>query len=155
MEQVTCRHCGTTFGELPGRIARGRGKYCSRECSDEGKHARAQGYVTVNNKRLHRIVAERALGRPLPPSAVVHHWGELSEHGKLVICEDQSYHMLLHARERVLRAGGNPNTQRICSTCRLVKAHSGFYLRKSGARAGQLTNVCRECSTRVRRSEAA
>jgi hypothetical protein len=26
-----------------------------------------------------------------------------------VICQDRAYHMLLHMRERIVRAGGDPN----------------------------------------------
>lgn len=52
--------------------------------------------------KFHRIRAENALGHPLPPTAVVHHpdkdpW---NPDARLVICQDQSYHMLLHRRMR-------------------------------------------------------
>lgn len=63
------------------------------------------GYVMikVDGKLLyeHRVLAERALGRPLPYGAVIHHTGEpWDNHGpfKLVICPSQEYHMLLHRR---------------------------------------------------------
>lgn len=54
----------------------------------------------------HIHLAEKALGRKLPPSAIVHHTtrDRSDNHGpfKLVICPDQSYHMLLHYRAKIL-----------------------------------------------------
>jgi len=68
-----------------------------------------KGYVihTINGKRVyeHIVIAERALGRPLPKGAVVHHTGERGDnygYCKLVICPDQAYHLLLHRRMREL-----------------------------------------------------
>jgi uncharacterized CHY-type Zn-finger protein len=37
-----------------------------------------------------------------------------------VICQDAAYHLLLHARTRIVRAGGSPNTQRICGHCKNI-----------------------------------
>lgn len=63
------------------------------------------GYVMVKQDGKltyeHRVLAEKALGKPLPHGAVVHHTGARDDnHGycKLVICPDQSYHLLLHKR---------------------------------------------------------
>lgn len=77
--------------------------------------------------RRYRWRAAAALGRPLPPTAVVHHAdGSLSDDAPLVICENQGYHRLIHARMRVVRAGGNPNTDRICCRCAQVKPMTEF-----------------------------
>jgi hypothetical protein len=54
----------------------------------------------------HRALAEKALGKSLPPKAVVHHHGPV-KNDVLVICENQGYHLLLHRRQRALRACGN------------------------------------------------
>lgn len=76
----------------------------------------------------HRAKAERALGRPLPLEAEVHHVdGSMSLASPLVICQDRAYHKLLHARTRVVKAGGDPDKQRICGTCKALKDKDAFY----------------------------
>jgi hypothetical protein len=68
----------------------------------------------------HIVIAERALGKPLPPNAVVHHFNEIkwdNAYGNLVICQDEAYHRLLHARQRALHACGNPNFRK-CPYCK-------------------------------------
>lgn len=97
----------------------------------------------------HRVLAERALGRALPGDAVVHHYSGTA----LVICQDQSYHGLLHRRWRVIKAGGNPNTDKICKRCQQVKAQSEFGSNRSthdGLQAG-----CRECQRAIDAQQSA
>lgn len=51
----------------------------------------------------HILIAEKALGRPLPPGAEVHHWDKDRWNNtptNLVICPDHAYHMLIHKRMR-------------------------------------------------------
>ena len=69
----------------------------------------SNGYikVKVNGKNTyeHILLAEKALGRPLPKGAVVHHTGARHDnHGpfKLVICPDNEYHSLIHQRMKDL-----------------------------------------------------
>lgn len=96
---------------------------------------------------LHRITAEAALGRPLPPKAVVHHTdGTRSEKSTLVICENQSYHVLLHLRMRIKAAGGNPNTDAICCVCKRPKPRAEFGKRRR-SRFG-ITETCTSCQRR-------
>lgn len=71
-----------------------------------GTHHRANhnGYV-----REHILLAEKALGKHMPKEAVVHH-GDADKsrnRGNLVICQDNSYHKLLHRRMNALRSCGH------------------------------------------------
>jgi hypothetical protein len=95
-----------------------------------GHHMRGRPtkwYRRIGSTLAHRARAEKALGKPLPPKAVVHHAdGSKSEFAPLVICENQAYHGLLHTRMRVKQMGGNPNTDRVCAYCQQVKPMSAF-----------------------------
>jgi len=96
----------------------------------------------------HVLIAERALARILPIGAEIHHVDEnpLNNANKnLVICENRRYHFLLHVRARVLRAGGNPNTQRVCCVCRRAKDFSEFNVSRRNVNGG-VTTRCRECN---------
>jgi hypothetical protein len=60
----------------------------------------------------HILIAERAMGHPMPVGAEVHHFnGDRSDNsrGNLVVCQDHAYHFLLERRGRALRACGNPD----------------------------------------------
>lgn len=68
----------------------------------------SNGYVRVGqtNSSLHRFVAEKALGKPLPATAIVHHVNEDKADNRncnLVVCQDTAYHKLLHKRMRERR----------------------------------------------------
>lgn len=80
-----------------------------RVINEKGQGTISNGYVvfTVDGKRKfeHTILAEKALGRPLPLGAMVHHTGKRNDnHGyfKLVICPNHEYHMLIHRRMKEL-----------------------------------------------------
>jgi hypothetical protein len=82
-----------------------------------GRYVRKDGYVLLNcpdhpkannsgQVYEHILVAERALGRYLPEGAEVHHVNENPSDNRgenLVICQDHSYHFLLHRRAKQLR----------------------------------------------------
>ena len=61
--------------------------------------------VKGKQRQVHTLVAEQALGKPLPPDAVVHHVDEDRSNNaanNLVICPDRAYHAALHKRMRQL-----------------------------------------------------
>ena len=90
-----------------------------------GRSVNGEGYILIRARRgspqkfEHRVIAEKALGKPLPEGAVVHHHGgETSEnHGNLVLCQDAAYHSFLHIRTRALHACGNANYRK-CLYCK-------------------------------------
>jgi len=61
-------------------------------------------YISVNGRPVleHVMIAEKALGKPLPPGVVVHHINEVRDDNRpenLLICTI-AYHQQLHARMR-------------------------------------------------------
>lgn len=91
--------------------------------SPHGSGSTRNGYkfytVDGKQKREHITIAEKALGKPLPIGACVHHVDENRANNRndnLVICPDNSYHMALHMRLRALRACGNSDWHK-CLFC--------------------------------------
>jgi hypothetical protein len=73
-----------------------------------------RAYKDGRRVREHVYVAEKALGKPLPRRAVVHHVNEArtdNRPGNLVICPDQGYHNVIHGRMKALAATGNANSK--------------------------------------------
>jgi hypothetical protein len=64
----------------------------------------------------HRYLAAKALGKPIPRGAEVHHHGGVRIPGQLVLCENKAYHRLLHIREKAYAATGDPS-KRKCPFC--------------------------------------
>lgn len=67
------------------------------------------GYVCVYDegkyKKMHRLVAEKALGKSLPKTAIIHHLNGNKADNRpcnLVVCPDEAYHNLLHMRQQML-----------------------------------------------------
>lgn len=82
--------------------------------------ANSQGRVLT-----HVLIAEKALGKSLPPGSEVHHADGNKKNNSpsnLVVCPDRAYHKLLHARLRAWKACGNPNWRK----CRYCKQYSAL-----------------------------
>jgi hypothetical protein len=77
-------------------------------------HATSGGYV-----KEHILIAEKVLGKHLPEGVVVHHVNTITDDNRnsnLVICQDSSYHSLLHKRMRALKECGHANYCK-CDRC--------------------------------------
>lgn len=104
-------------------------------------HPRADhgGYVFE-----HILVAERALGKFLVQPAVVHHVNEQRRENhptNLVICEDVTYHQLLHARMRMIadrKASG-----KVCRLCGVRRPFDQFVRRAKNVDG--LYSWCKDC----------
>lgn len=102
-------------------------------------HPRADrdGYVFE-----HVLIAEKAFGGHLPEKAEVHHFDENKSNNSnrnLVICEDRSYHRLLHCRTKSMQATGKPNLHH-CNQCGEWKEYSCF-----GRQGGWFKSKCNDC----------
>lgn len=67
----------------------------------------------------HVLIAEKAVGRFLAEPIQVHHVNLIRDDNRksnLVVCEDEPYHKLLHARTRALKNCGNAHF-RSCKYC--------------------------------------
>lgn len=89
--------------------------------------------VTVDGHQAyeHVVVAERALGKPLPPKSEVHHVDENKSNNvgaNLVVCPNRAYHLLLHRRQRAQDACGNANWRK-CSVCKQHDDPANLYVK--------------------------
>lgn len=96
------------------------------------------GYLTIHDPQAkkprlqHRVMAERALGRPLKPTELIHHINEDradNRNDNFVICQGIAYHALLHQRERAYRACGQAHWRK-CAACKQYDAPENLYIPK-------------------------
>lgn len=116
-------HVAKGFCQNHYRVFMRRGAPVAPTRPGPGVHVATGGYLfrSIDGRTVyeHVAIAERALGKPLPPGAEVHHCnGDPADNrpGNLVICPDHAYHMLLHQRERALIACGHADW-RPCKVC--------------------------------------
>lgn len=103
---------------------------------------RNDGYVSLKDGRsgrlMHTLVAEMALGKPLPKGSIVHHVDGNKKNNfssNLVICPDQAYHKLIHQREAALKESGDANNLK-CKFCKQYDRPENLRIYQ-GTRAGQ------------------
>jgi hypothetical protein len=128
-----------------------------RSLSANGPKPRHDGYVGHNvsgkTKLEHVLVAERAIGKPLPPGAQVHHWdGDRGNNAprNLVVCPDQAYHRLIHRRMAAFEACGDP-TWMPCRLCKRYDAPGNLYVAPNSANAYHRT--CSAAYARAHRAK--
>lgn len=93
------------------------------------KRADTRGYV-----RNTVLIAEKIVGRSLPPTVIIHHHDKDTlndNHSNLVICENQAYHKLLHRRQRALEACGKANWRK-CRICKKYDDPNNLIFDKGG-----------------------
>ena len=110
-----------------------------------------QGYRRTGTGKLeHVAIAESVIGHFLPPHSEIHHFdgnGLNNEHTNLVICENRRYHQLLHARQRIIELGGDPDTHKWCASCLSLQLHTAFF--KCRSTFDGLSQRCKSCAKRL------
>lgn len=103
--------------------------------------------ATNESKCVHVIVAEKALGKPLPKGAIVHHVNTIKDDNRnenLVICPDAVYHNLIHKRMRAYDTCGHADWLR-CHFC-------NKYSDPSGMNVGKVRAAHKECASIANKS---
>ena len=114
---VTCETCGRQFEVLP-HLSKGprRRRFCDRDCYYQSPSPKWRGGITHDGRgypqfssgphkgrRVHEVVAEMKLGRPLRTGEVVHHIdGDVTnnEPDNIKVFPSQSDHMKHHSQQK-------------------------------------------------------
>lgn len=110
-------------------------------------------YVGTNNVQVHIALAEKAAGKKLPKGAQVHHVdGDKTNNdpSNLVVCPNFAYHALLHARQRIIDAGGVCGVHKVCKGCGLLPIEN--FVKNKRMHDG-LHNSCRKCVSEFKKSK--
>jgi hypothetical protein len=146
--------CACGCGEVFPRLDSEKRKRRFKHGHNARIYAKGTRYGSIGGRRIHVVRAERALGHALPHGAHVHHAdGSKSDTAPLVICQDQAYHRLLHVRTKTVKAGGNPNTEKLCGDCHTVKPFAAFTVMRADLSNGRRP-ICRDCA-HIRESKRA
>lgn len=149
-------YCSTHNNRIKSGLDVGTAELLRRK---KGEGTISNGYHSIGINRkfkyAHRIVAERALGKPLPKGAVVHHVdGNKSnnENTNLVICENQAYHRLIHRRENALKACGNANWIK-CKICKCYDDPNNLYVYSHGYSFSAYHKECNRIQSRKHKAK--
>jgi hypothetical protein len=110
-----------------GRCVDGRGYI--RVMAPTHPKAYRDGYVME-----HILVAEKVLGKLLPPGAVVHHINGIKADNRpenLLICQDNAYHIFLHRRMNAKLVCGHANWLK-CPYCKNYDSPENMYVYREG-----------------------
>lgn len=120
-----------------------------------GQHKSDRGYTMVLSNDsphtkyvpLHRLIAEKTIGRPLPLDFPVHHHSET----QFVICESDAYHFLLHLRTRAYCGCGHADWWK-CLYCKKYDSINNLIVQKTG-RTGKkyIQYAHKECHNKYER----
>lgn len=165
-EQVGRAKTGPNRGE-PNKFVHGHNSRVNPTNWNGGQFTDADGYVhvlrpdhpradSIGYVREHILVAEEAMGKPLPEGALIHHVNQDPSDNRpenLVVCPDDAYHMLLHARQRALDAAGDPDYL-LCHFCSKYGDPDCMYVTDvGGARPRGTHPECDLADQRKRRRE--
>lgn len=95
----------------------------------------------------HILVVEKIIGKYLPKKAEVHHIDNNRTNNtpsNLILCQNKSYHNLLHLRERALKECGNPSW-RMCRKCKEWDALENLHCHVVSTGKHQLIYYHRKC----------
>lgn len=118
---------------------------------DELGYARCKGNGRIH---LHRWIIERVLGRKLKPKEIVHHinYNKLDNRKcNLLVCPNQAYHRLIHARTDYINKGVHPETHHFCSTHQEFLPKDLFPKNKNEWNG--VNHNCKSCSNTKRREK--